>query len=115
MTTLESIVLSYLANAIWQVPLLFVVGWITARVLRPLGPGAEHQAWVGVLLLQALLPAVSTVSWGSPRSLLNFFSGPLNNSQPHVSVVMGSGIALGHPYLSPWLLSGLAIGYVATT
>ena len=28
---------------------------------------------------------------------------------------MGSGIGLGHPYLSPWLLSGLAIGYVAVT
>jgi len=56
MTTLESIVLSYLANAIWQVPLLYVVGWITARVLRPVGPGAEHQAWVGVLLLQASCP-----------------------------------------------------------
>lgn len=115
MTTLESIVLSYLANALWQIPLLFVVGWPAARALRRLSLAAEHRAWVGVLLLQALLPAASTVSWGFLRTLLNFSGGPPSNSQPHVSVAMGSGIAFGDPYLPTWLLAGLTIGYVAIT
>jgi len=115
MTTLESIVLSYLANALWQLPLLFVAGWLAARVLRLLGLAAEHRAWVGVLLLQALLPAASTVSWNSLRTLLNFSGAPPNNSQPHVSVVMGSGIAFGSPHLPAWLLACLVIGYLSIT
>lgn len=114
MSTMESIILSYLANALWQVPLLFVAGWLAARVLRLLGPASEHRAWVGVLLLQALLPAASTVSWNSLRALLNFSGSWPNKGQPHVSVVMGSGIAFGSPHLPSWLLACLTIIYVAT-
>lgn len=115
MTTLESIILSYLANALWQIPLLFVAGWLVVRVLRLLGPASEHRAWVGVLLLQSLLPAASTISWNSLRTFLNLSGGALKDSRPHVSVVMGSGIALGSPNLPAWLLAGIAIGYIAVT
>lgn len=115
MTTLESIILSYLANALWQLPLLFVAGWLAARVLRLLGVAAEHRMWVGVFLLQCLLPLASTVSWGFLHRLLNFSGGLPNNGQPHVSVVMGSGIAFGSPHLPSWLLAAIAIGYVAVT
>ena len=50
MTKFESIVLSYLANALWQVPLLFAAGWLAARVLRRFGPAVEHRVWVSVLV-----------------------------------------------------------------
>jgi len=115
MTRLESIVLSYLANALWQLPLLFVAGWLAARVLRLLGPASEHRAWVGVLLLQALLPAASTISWNSLRTLLNVSGGMPKDGQPYVSVVMGSGIAFGGPHLPARFLAGLVIGYIAVT
>ena len=113
MTALESILLSYLANTQWQVPLIFAAGWLAARALRPLGPAAEHRVWVSVLLLQALLPAASTIPWDALRALLNFSGGSLNNGQPHVSVVMGPGTAFGNPHLPTWLLSVLAIAYAA--
>jgi hypothetical protein len=57
MRSVESFVLSYLANSLWQIPLLFAAGWAAARVLRPLGAAAEHRVWVSVLVLQSLLPA----------------------------------------------------------
>jgi TonB family protein len=115
MTTLESIILSYLANTLWQLPVIFGAGWLAARALRSLGAAAEHRVWVGVLLLQALLPAASTIQWGALRNLLDLSSGPLSNGQPHVSVVMGPGAVFGNSHLPAWLLAALAIAYSAFT
>ncbi len=50
MTNIETWILSYLLNSLWQVPLLFAAGWLAARALRPLGAAAEHRVWVSVLL-----------------------------------------------------------------
>ncbi|HEX4029775.1 MAG TPA: M56 family metallopeptidase [Terracidiphilus sp.] len=115
MTTLESILLSYLVNSLWQIPLLFASGWLAARAVRALGPSAEHRVWVSALLLQVLLPAASTIPWENLRTFLNFSGGQLNNGQPHVSVVMGPGAAFGNPHLPAWLLAALAIAYIAMT
>jgi TonB family protein len=119
MTTLESLILSWLANALWQLPLLFAAGWLAARLLRTLGPAVEHRLWVGVLLLQALLPAISIIPWESLRSLLHgildLSAAPPTNGQPHVSVVMGPGEAFGNPHLPAWLLACIAVAYAALT
>lgn len=115
MITLESILLSYLANSLWQLPLLFAAGWLAARALSFLGPAAEHRAWVSVLLLQALLPAASTIPGNALRTLLNLSGGQPNHGQPHVSVVMGPGSVFGNPHLPVWLLAALAIVYAVIT
>jgi TonB family protein len=115
MTTMESVLLSYLANALWQVPLLFAAGWLAARALRRIGPAAEHRVWVSVMLLQALLPAASMVPWDTIRGLLNFFGGAVNNGQPHVSVIMGPGTAFINPHLPAWVLASVVIAYAAIT
>lgn len=115
MTTLESMVLSYLANTLWQTPLLFGAGWLAARALRSLGPAAEHRVWVSVLLLQALLPAASMIPVDTLRSLVDFSGSSMNHDQPHVSVVMGSGTVFGNPQFPAWLLATLAITYAAIT
>jgi hypothetical protein len=115
MTTLESVILSYLVNALWQVPVLFAAGWLAARAIRPLGPGAEHRVWVSVLLLQVMLPAASAIPLEAVRGLLDFLSGPTNNEVPHVSVVMGPGAAFGDPHLPAWVLTLLVIVYAAIT
>jgi TonB family protein len=104
MTTFESWVLSYLANSLWQVPLLFAAGWIAARLVRPIGPVAEHRVWVAVLVAQSLLPAASFATWSWVRFVL------LWPHRPHpgdglVSVVMGPGRALGSlPMPRLWLV-----------
>ena len=115
MTALESILLSYLANTLWQLPVLFAAGWLAARALRPLGPAAEHRVWVGVLLLQALLPALSAIPRQALRAFLDLFADAWNSSQGHVSVVIGPGTAFGNPHLSASLLACLSIAYAAIT
>jgi TonB family protein len=49
--------LSYLFNALWQIPLIFAAAWIAARLLRRADPQIGHRVWVGALLLQVALPA----------------------------------------------------------
>jgi TonB family protein len=115
MSAFESLVLSYLANSLWQVPLLFVTGWLTARALRGFGPAAEHRVWVTTLLMQALLPAASAIPWADLRDLLDLGGGSSSNSQAHVSVVMGPGTAFGNPHLPNWLLAAVAFVYLAIT
>jgi TonB family protein len=122
MTALESVLLSYLVNALWQLPLLFAAGWLAARGLRPFGPAAEHRAWVSVLLLQALLPAASIIPLKTPqkiidalRSLLDLAGGPPVSGQPHVSVLVGPGVAFGNLHLRAWFLLALTIVYAAVT
>ncbi len=115
MSTLESIILSYLANALWQLPLVFAAGWLAARVLRPFGPLAEHRVWVSVLLLQAFLPAVSSIPSDAFWNFSDFFGGPHSSDQPRVSVVFGPGTAGVNPPFPAWLLASLAIAYTAVT
>jgi beta-lactamase regulating signal transducer with metallopeptidase domain len=52
---MERMLLEYLANSIWQVPLLAGSAWLAIRVGRP-GPRAQHWAWLSVLGLAVLLP-----------------------------------------------------------
>ncbi len=66
-------VLSYLFNALWQIPLLFVASWSIARLARRSGPRAEHRIWLGALLLQIALPACNlriAAVWRAVHSLL---------------------------------------------
>ena len=115
MTTLESFILSYLVNTLWQLPLLFAAGWLAARALRSLGPAAEHRVWVSVLLLQVFLPAASVIPWEAFHRLLIFSGGLVNNGEPHVSVVMGPGVAFVNPQMPAWILAALTIGYATVT
>jgi TonB family protein len=115
MTTLEPIILSFLANALWQVPLIFGTGWLAARALRSLGAAAEHRLWVGVLLLQTLLPAISTIPREAVSSLFNLFSAPLNTGQPYVSIAMGPGTTFANPHVPAWLLALLTVVYGVVT
>ena len=115
MTSFQSVILSYLANALWQLPLLFAAGWAAARALRSLGAAAEHRVWVTVLVLQALLPAASTIPWDSLRNLLDLYRDPLNSGQPHVSIVMGPGSAFANPHLPAWLLAAIVFAYIGVS
>ena len=56
-SALDSWVLAYLLNALWQAPLVFVAAWAAERLARRAGPAMEHAVWVGALVLEAVLPA----------------------------------------------------------
>ena len=116
-STMASWILSYLLNSLWQVPLLFAAGWVAARGVRRFGAGAEHRVWVGVLLLQGLLPAASLlpwerVSWQWLRALVSL-GRPNEYSDGHVSVVMGIASSGGGIGLPEKLLTAAMLAYGA--
>lgn len=57
MMHLEFITLNYLLNSLWQVPLIFLVATLAARLARSAGPHLEHRIWVTALIFEAVLPA----------------------------------------------------------
>jgi TonB family protein len=111
----ESWILSYLLNSLWQLPLLFAAGWAAARGLRTIGAAAEHRAWICVLLLQSLLPAVSAAPHEWLQTLLSWASGTFSGDDARVSLVMGEGTAWTAPHLSVPLLTAIAIAYCAVS
>jgi TonB family protein len=52
---------SYAVNSLWLVPLAALAGWLAARLLAKVGPGAQHRAWVAAFFLAILLPACSVL------------------------------------------------------
>lgn len=115
MSTLESVVVSYVVNSLWQVPIVFAAGWLAARALRSLGPAAEHRVWVTALILQAFLPAASLVPVDALRRLLEFARNSGPGGQPHVSVIVGPGMAFGNPQFPRWLFAVALTLYGAVT
>lgn len=56
MRFVESWILAYLLNSLWQVPLVFCAALAAARLARPAGARMEHRVWVSALLLECALP-----------------------------------------------------------
>ncbi len=108
--------LSYLFNALWQIPLVFAAAWIVTRMLRRAHPRLGHRIWVGALFLQIVLPAcdlrLSTLlAWLSPW----FFWSQGSAANGHVRVSLGPGEAGGNLlHLPTWLLIGIALAYACT-
>ena len=57
MRSLESWIVVYLLNSLWQLPLVFTAAWIAARLVRPAGPRTEHRVWVSAVMVETILPA----------------------------------------------------------
>ncbi|MGC2297389.1 MAG: TonB family protein [Acidobacteriaceae bacterium] len=112
MRNVEPWLLSFLLNSLWQIPLLFVAGWIGARALRRLGPAAEHRVWVSVLLMAGLLPVASALPWDWLRAQITFPAAH-HPGDAHVTVIMGAGTGLGALPLPTSLLAIVAISYLA--
>jgi TonB family protein len=113
---IEPWVLSYLFNAVWQIPLVFAAALVAARMLHNADPRVEHRMWVGALLLEIGLPAcdlrIASV-WESMRAALSsWYSGDLE--QGHTRVVFGSATINPHSlHLPPALLTGIALAWMA--
>ena len=92
MTHVESWILGYLINSLWQAPLILIAGWLAATALRAHGATTVHRVWVCCLLLQSLLPACSAHPEKWLYGLLYLISSRWHGERVvEVSVVMGSG------------------------
>ena len=117
--------LSYLFNALWQIPLIFAAAWIATRMLRPadLGsdPGAdpdvEHCIWVGALWLQLILPACNLQVASLWHTLLNLLPSTGTVSNGGVHILLGSAATAGVSTLRlPLVLeAGLVLAWVCCT
>jgi bla regulator protein blaR1 len=113
MPTLQSLILSYLLNSLWQVPLLFLAGCLIARALRPAGPAAEHRVWVSVLLLQSLLPTLCLIPHQWLTALLHWSTAAHAAGHASITVITGQGIAVDPNGLPAWLPALAAFAYLA--
>ena len=57
MKGVDSWVLGYMVNSLWEVPLVFAAALVAVRIVRRTGAQMEHRVWVCALVAQALLPA----------------------------------------------------------
>jgi TonB family protein len=71
MNSISGFVISYLINSIWEVAVIGGAGWLVSRLLKKIGPHAEHIAWVSTLMLAILAPALPLFRW-----LFNLLSIP---------------------------------------
>lgn len=108
MSTLQSCLLTYLVNALWQIPLIFVAAaWICHRARRS-APQVRHRVWVAALFLEALLPAGSflPVTRLAPLwSWLPGFKADASRGDSRISVAWGpaqihNGSSLFHTVLA---------------
>ncbi len=89
-----STIASYLANSLWQVPLVAAAGWAVSRLLKKLGPQIEHVTWVLTLILAVLTPALPILRnlphiWTRDNSrTLSSITIAVQNSTQHASVAM---------------------------
>jgi TonB family protein len=115
MRTLESQLLAYVLNSLWQVLLIFAAAWVAARVVRPSGAAMEHRIWVSALVLEALLPACSITPSQLVRSLAQIIPWRWGSHAVggNVSVTVTSGAAFAHSllHLPRHLLAAIALAY----
>jgi TonB family protein len=113
---LESWVLAYLLNSLWQIPLVFLAALAAARLARPAGPQMEHRVWVSALVLEVVLPLchlqfgeLGRQAWGL---LLWFRHADAAGGQTRV--ILGTGIA--SPMALPWhtaeVLAAVSVVYL---
>src|SRR6185437_626430 len=66
MNSFVGVVLGYLVNSLWQVPLITLAAYGCARLVRRLGPQAEHRVWVAGLLAAAIVPGCAVTAFSLP-------------------------------------------------
>lgn len=118
MRALETWVLAYLLNSLWQVPLIFLAAWIGARAVRRNGPLMEHRIWGSALVLEALLPACSVQPGQLLHELSQFLLGAWGvgaaKAGAGVTVVFGEGSGHGALQLPMAVWAGVAIVYAGS-
>ena len=115
MRILESQLLAYLLNSLWQVPLIFAAAWVAARVVRRNGAAMEHRIWVAALALEALLPACPITPGQLLRRLAQLIPWPWGShaigADAHVTVTSGAAFAQSLLHLPPQLFTAIALAY----
>jgi hypothetical protein len=114
MNTIAHWVMECALNAAWQVPLVFAVAWVVARIGRRAGSAFEHRVWVGALLMETLLPACKVSPAGLLRTVAGMFAREEAGQVARVTVTVGTGHVQGGVHLATSLLVGVAVLYACS-
>lgn len=112
MNAVERFLMDYLLNALWQAPAVCAAAWVLSRMLRRLGPAAEHRVWVGALVAQCVLPACSAPN--AAAWLRHLFASGIA-ADGGVSVTAAAAVPLGTTAWPAPLVHGLVLVYVMAT
>jgi len=115
MNGLASLLIVYLVNSLWQIPLIVIAAWTAARMLRPVGPAAEHRVWVAALMLEASLPALSMAPWERMHFLWPWSTHAGALVDGDVAVVTSAGTAFAALRVPPAIVAMLVAAYLAIT
>jgi len=112
---LESFLLTYALNALWQVPLVFAAAWLAAQTSRRAGPAFHHALWTTALFAEILLPAISARPSQILQAILGWlpFLGTTPAQTAQVTITMGTPQAAPGFLVPPTLLATAAILYLA--
>jgi len=120
MSSLESWILEYLLNALWQVPLLFLAAWLATQILRSthrIDAALEHRLWAVALVLEALVPACTFAPTELLRPLLRLLSTATDThtgTGPQITIIMGPAYARGGFHPSAAVLHAVVLVYACT-
>ena len=118
MPPLETWMMTYLFNGLWQVPLVYLTGLGVARLLSPSGPRIQHRLWTGVLAVEVLLPACSADLLASLAALRAFAASLVRRGsgggEVRVSYGPSATVAIAPLHLPTAILHGLLVVYCAT-
>jgi hypothetical protein len=113
-SVMETWVLAYLLNSLWQIPLVFCAALAVARLARKAGPHMEHRVWVAALIAQSVLPACHLQLndlWRSAWGLVLWIRGGGAGSG-ETRIILGDGTASGSlPWLTAGVLAAVAAAY----
>ena len=112
MTHLELITLNYLLNALWQVPLIYLVAALAAHLPKSAGPQIEHRIWVAALILEITLPACAFAP--ALRSLFFSLLHSRSGSVTTQTTILNVTAARTNSHLITILESTALIAYVVT-
>ena len=119
MNTLATLLLTYLLNALWQVPLVYTAARILAYITRPCTPATRHRLWVGALAAEIVLPALNFSAADALRTLAQRLTSLLRHAgpapEPRILVHIGPGSVHGTLGLPRPLLLVLAALYLGLT
>jgi len=114
MHTLESSLLTYALNALWQIPLIFAAAWVAARASRRAGPAFQHALWTTALFAEVFLPAISARPAQILQAILRAL--PFRHAgvpqTEHITITMGTPHAAVGFHLPPALLTTAALLYL---
>jgi TonB family protein len=109
----ELLILNYLLNSLWQVPLVFLFAACAARITASAGPQIQHRIWVVALMLEVLLPAcVLTPKWRG--LLLSLFDRRRGSVSVQTNILNPVAAGHGNYHLAVLFADAALIVYLAT-